>query len=51
MNKSILRMEEDIWKQQNLVSAAVKFLRFTVVSRNLVLADIGVIGDYTMLFE
>ena len=36
---------------QNFVSAAVKFLSFTVVSRNLVFADIGIIGDHTSLLE
>ena len=46
-----LRIEEDIWKPQNLPSAAAKFLSFTVVSRNLVFADIGIIGDYTSLLE
>ena len=29
-----LRIEEDILKPQNLAGAAVKFLSFTVVSRN-----------------
>ena len=50
-HKQWLRIEEDIWKPQNLASAAVKFLSFTVVSSNLVYADIGIIGDYTSLLK
>ena len=35
----LLRIEEDIWERQNSDSAALKFLNFTVVSRNYAFAD------------
>ena len=52
MNKSTvktslftLRIEEDIWEPQNLASAAVRSLNFTVVSRNYVFADIAIMHE------
>ena len=48
-NMRLFRIERDIRKPQNLAGAAVKFLSFTVVFRNYVFADIGIIGDYTSL--
>mgnify|MGYP001803334658 CR=1 FL=1 len=47
----ILGIEEEIPKPQNLASAAVTFLSFTVVSCNYAFADIGIIGDYTLRLE
>ena len=35
----LLRIEEDIWERQNLDSAALNFLNFTVVFRNCAFAD------------
>ena len=42
-NMRLLTIEGDIRKPQNLAGAAVKFLSFTVVFRNYVFADIGII--------
>ena len=50
-NRLQLWIEEEISGPQNLASAAVKFPSFTVVSRNYVVADIGIIGDYSSQLE